>query len=565
MSKPLPKLLGDITQLTTTNKTDIVSAINEHGESLAEIPNQTYITNKALQSSLDATNTNVTSNANNIATQKSRIDTLVQTSSSSFYQKSTSGTTGALLVVSSGATTGQINLANVTPVATGYIPVAGDYVLLVYGVASGSAELIDGRTNKNSVTFGTLGNRINADEYYINYIKSILLNQYNLFDNPLMVESTQWIGNTNATCSYDYTNLIDNYYTFKMTKNGTPSDIYKEFTTTNIKDGNYYFSIKFKNLVGSGFIAKIYGFHADNSNVLLKTLTSYNASDTLTTTFALSGYVKVLIQFHVININSLETVSINFGKILLVNTDDASNTNFDNIELLNQNYNTLLQDYNNLNLSYKNDDVLNNKKATFGGDSITYGAYANVINGIPQSYPEKISARHNITLVNEAVSGSTITNMNIEGVSAFSDTRYKAISSDSDYIMLMFGTNDALRSANIGTITDTDTSTFYGAWNTVLNYIITNYLLAKIGIILPIIDYNTYSAYLTAVRNIANKYGIRYLDWYDNSTPLFFAKPGVDSSIISLRYNSYFADGVHPGDNGYNFMSTIVENFMRTL
>ena len=92
--------------------------------------------------------------------QESRINALVATPNSAFYQKSTVGTTGALLVVESGATTGQINLASVTPLATGYTAVNGDYVLLVYGVASGSAELIDGRVGSDGITYPSVGDAV---------------------------------------------------------------------------------------------------------------------------------------------------------------------------------------------------------------------------------------------------------------------------------------------------------------------------------------------------------------------------------------------------------------------
>lgn len=100
-------------------------------------------------------------------TQRTRIDNLVATSSGSFYQKCLSTDTGALLVVASGATTGQINLASVTPVATGYTPVAGDYVRLVYGVASGSAELIDGRTGADGVVNTNIGSAIRTQNNVI--------------------------------------------------------------------------------------------------------------------------------------------------------------------------------------------------------------------------------------------------------------------------------------------------------------------------------------------------------------------------------------------------------------
>ena len=123
--------VGILANLNTSVKTDIVSSVNEVNNARLSDKAQTAseLNLKAPQSALDD--------------EKARINNLVSVADASFYQKSTVETTGALLVVESGATTGQINLASVTPLATGYTAVAGDYVLLVYGVSSGSAELID--------------------------------------------------------------------------------------------------------------------------------------------------------------------------------------------------------------------------------------------------------------------------------------------------------------------------------------------------------------------------------------------------------------------------------------
>jgi len=145
--------IGNLTLLTTTSNTDLVGAINENTSQLADIPSQVYITEKAKQADLTIANTN-------IAIQKARTDLLVSVANASFYQKSSNGITGALLVVASGAIAGQINLVNVTPLATGYTPINGDYVLLVYGVASGSAELIDARTGADGITYLNTGDSV---------------------------------------------------------------------------------------------------------------------------------------------------------------------------------------------------------------------------------------------------------------------------------------------------------------------------------------------------------------------------------------------------------------------
>jgi len=157
--------------LTTNGITepDLATAIKNDRSQLSQ---------KASQSDLTITNTNVANNTVNIAlksntidlnTQKTRIDNLVATSSTPFYQKCISTDTGALLVVASGATTGQINIASVTPLATGYTSVVGDYVRLVYGVSSGSSELIDARTSIDGIAYSTVGNAVRNQFKKTNY------------------------------------------------------------------------------------------------------------------------------------------------------------------------------------------------------------------------------------------------------------------------------------------------------------------------------------------------------------------------------------------------------------
>lgn len=181
----------------------IDAELEGHASSLAENVQQisehrTQISNLEIdKASKNDVNTLATEKANQIdlVTERARIDNLVQTSSSSFYEKCLSTDTGALLVVDTGATTGQINLASVTPVATGYAPIAGDYVRLVYGVASGSSELIDGRTDKDGVVWDSVGNAIRE-----------AINGLTEFIQPVHLEilSNKFMANG------DYNNLTDN-------------------------------------------------------------------------------------------------------------------------------------------------------------------------------------------------------------------------------------------------------------------------------------------------------------------------------------------------------------------
>ena len=58
-----------------------------------------------------------------------------------------------------------------------------------------------------------------------------------------------------------------------------------------------------------------------------------------------------------------------------------------------------------------------------------------------KTYPWWIAKRNEMTLVNEAVSGSVFTNITGR-LSPFSVERYKAVPKDADYITLMFGLNE---------------------------------------------------------------------------------------------------------------------------
>jgi len=102
-----------------------------------------------------------------LQTQISNLTTVT----SPYYEKCISSDSGALLVVNSGSTTSQINLASVTPAKTGYTPVVGDYVRYVYG---SNAEIVQARgtfSNLNGRLDGinaTLGNTVTQGTNLIN-------------------------------------------------------------------------------------------------------------------------------------------------------------------------------------------------------------------------------------------------------------------------------------------------------------------------------------------------------------------------------------------------------------
>ena len=215
-------------------------------------------------------------------------------------------------------------------------------------------------------------------------------------------------------------------------------------------------------------------------------------------------------------------------------------------------------------LKNNNYNVLYGKKAVFCGDSVTYGHSAEIDDeGVRKTYQYYIGKRNNMNIITNAISGSTITN--IDGKNPFSLDRYKNLGDNLDYILLWFGINDSSY-ATLGTIKDTNNTTFYGAWNIVLEYLITNYPTTKIGIV---VTYNGGTNFREAVRLIAKKWAIPSLDWMgDVNVPMISGREngfGLSDVAKNIRRNTFLADGVHPNDIGYQYISTVVENFLRSL
>ncbi len=102
----------------------------------------------------------------------------------------------------------------------------------------------------------------------------------------------------------------------------------------------------------------------------------------------------------------------------------------------------------------------------------------------------------------------------------------------------------------------------------VLEWLITNRPYAKLGIIVTTGSRDTYRA---AVREIAKKWGIPYLDMMgDDQTPVIFSREtalGLCSKANSLRRSSFLVSSTngHPNIQAHEYMSSFIEAFLRRL
>lgn len=234
-------------------------------------------------------------------------------------------------------------------------------------------------------------------------------------------------------------------------------------------------------------------------------------------------------------------------------------------------------------------NVLWGKKWFATGDSFTSGGSAEddkyftdePYMGKIKTYPLFIGRRNNMEVINDAISGSIMALSKEylngdEGIpesyrQPFALQRYLTIPEDVDYITLWFGINDAGHT-NLGTIDDTTNATFYGAWNVVLEWILTNRPWAHVGII---ITNGASAGYRNAERELARKWGIPYLDMMgSDQTPVMTLGRETELGLCKKAYDlrrTTFAVGhaptgdSHPCWQAHEYETTFIEAFLRRL
>lgn len=224
--------------------------------------------------------------------------------------------------------------------------------------------------------------------------------------------------------------------------------------------------------------------------------------------------------------------------------------------------------------------VLAGKKYCACGDSFTIGDYSNSVSndyefesgiyqGLNKIYPRYIALRNNMTLDLNAYGGATMTYISgRDNCFSAEDGNYTQIPADADYITLKFGINDDHQNVTIGNIDDNTNTTYYGAWNIVMDYIIRNHPEAKIGII---ISNGASIAIANATKAIAIKWGVGFLDEaLGQDVPLMLrsSRTDVNQSIKNFRDNEWYVNPLsnfHPNEKCHEYESSIVESFMKRL
>ena len=230
-------------------------------------------------------------------------------------------------------------------------------------------------------------------------------------------------------------------------------------------------------------------------------------------------------------------------------------------------------------------NILYGKKWAVCGDSFTNGVLDSVIGegryyDQHVTYPWLIGNRNNMDIVKFFANGQTLGWPASPGTFTKSLTNpngnyyYQNIPADVDYITIYLGINDEHHSSGdeqipLGTIDDETTATYLGAYNVVIDWLITNRPNAHIGIIVSNGIQNN-NNYRTGQIAIAQKYGLGYIDLNgDGRTPAMLrtSNSGIPSSVKQKLIDKWAVTSTdtHPNDAAHRYESTFIEAFLRSI
>ncbi len=147
-------------------------------------------------------------------------------------------------------------------------------------------------------------------------------------------------------------------------------------------------------------------------------------------------------------------------------------------------------------------------------------------------------------------------------------SRICTMTDDADLVLVFGGTNDyGHGDAPFGTFEDRDANTFFGACHVLMQKLIEKYPSKPIVFMMPLHrtdddkpmptgKHQILKDFVDAEKMVCEYYSIPVID--------LFAKSGM-CSAVDVQNKLYFADGLHPNDNGHAKIACIVEKFLKNL
>jgi len=211
------------------------------------------------------------------------------------------------------------------------------------------------------------------------------------------------------------------------------------------------------------------------------------------------------------------------------------------------------------------------KKVLFLGDSITEGTGTSA----PEfHYPSVFARLSGADVTAYGVGGTRITPQKKSSAEPRWDLdfiqRADGMREDADVVVVFGGTNDFGHADTVvGTESDREPTTFYGACHTLFRKLLTKYSDATIVVMTPLhrtsendlineigLPREPLSTYVTALRNVATYYSLPVCDLYNVS--------GLQPNVPVIQ-QKYMPDGLHPNDAGAARIAERLYGFLKSL
>ena len=194
---------------------------------------------------------------------------------------------------------------------------------------------------------------------------------------------------------------------------------------------------------------------------------------------------------------------------------------------------------------------LNGKRIGVIGDSYVYGHTL----GTDKVWCQLIANRNNMTCFNYGLNGGKLAGKG--GVVE----RYTSMETNLDYVIVFAGHNDSGSSIAIGTETDTEITTFYGALNTLCNGLQTKYPKARILFMTPSKRTGKEKPYADAMIIACRNYSIQCYDTYGKLGILIGTATGNANQKSIFELNN----SIHLNEKGNEYLSYKIESELLSL
>lgn len=175
-------------------------------------------------------------------------------------------------------------------------------------------------------------------------------------------------------------------------------------------------------------------------------------------------------------------------------------------------------------------------------------------------YGSAIADKYNMTNIAGGTDGASYTNATGLSSSQIAYNKVDSLDADTDVVVLMFGTNDISNSRTIGSFTNNDLTTLYGALRKTYDLLTTKFSGKRIGVVTSpqrnfnTVSYDTWKQYNDVIKKMAMLYKIPVLD-------------GAYAGLVYGLSNDYshFTDDVHPSSVGAAALAYNIGKFIESL